>query len=96
MALHTYEFYRNRRHDPKWRDSYIKFRNQRIIQGIILFVVISLVVTTTGLFMNYMSEYNLTSDDINLSTIKEFFNYSIEAYKTAYTIIIGKLQSMLQ
>ena len=25
----NYEFYKNRRHDPKWRSAYIKFKNQR-------------------------------------------------------------------
>lgn len=95
MALHTYEFYRNRRHDPKWRDSYIKFRNQRIIQGIILFVIIVFVVITVGIFMNFMDEYNLTSSDINFEKMKEFFYYCIDAYKTAYMTIIEKVQGML-
>jgi hypothetical protein len=78
MALHTYEFYKNRRHDPKWRSAYIKFRNQRIIQMIIGIIVVLFLLTLAALFLNYMTTYNLTSNDLNLEVAKDFFGYCLK------------------
>lgn len=36
MAYHTYEFLKNRRNDPKWRDAYISARNKKIISYLVL------------------------------------------------------------
>ncbi|WP_271328019.1 hypothetical protein [Lactococcus muris] len=95
MALHTYEFYKNRKHNPKWRDAYIKFRNRRIIGFIISFTVLAMVIIGIGLFLNYSSERNLTANDINFETIVDFFNYCVDAYKRAFDIAINKISSLL-
>ena len=90
MALHTYDFYKNRRHDPKWRSAYIKFRNQRIIQMIIGIIVVLFLLTLAALFLNYMTTYNLTSNDLNLEVAKDFFGYCLRSFGRA----IDKISSL--
>ena len=64
MAYHTYEFYRKRKNDPKWRDDYINARNIRIITSLI-----TLVILVFGLlFYFYVKSNNVSLDNISAET----------------------------
>lgn len=96
MASYNYEFYRKRRHDPKWRDVYIKLRNQKIFKRIIVYIVVAIILIVLGLFMNYIDEYNLSLRDFNLKTIKNFINHYIEVYKKVFWGVIDNISHTLQ
>ncbi|MEY8515022.1 hypothetical protein [Lactococcus taiwanensis] len=79
MALHTYDFYRRRKYDPKWREAYISARNARIITFFIELIIVALGVQVYF----YVISHNVTLKDINLVTAKDFGLYVMKNIKTA-------------
>lgn len=43
-ALHTYEFYKNRKNDPKWRADYLSVRRMLFIENTIRLIVIAVII----------------------------------------------------
>lgn len=81
MAPHTYEFLRKRRNDPKWRPSYIKARNSRIIS---FFGSLIIIIFIGFVYLRYqgkdVSEIQLFIDNIILK-VSDFFNYVADYFK---------------
>lgn len=81
MALHTYEFYRKRKNDPKWRDAYIEARDKRIISFLVTLIVLAVLMIIGILFYNYSTANGVTADNFNTEMLKGFSHYCVEILK---------------
>lgn len=91
MAYHTYEFYRKRKNDPKWRDEYINARNIRIITSLI-----TLVILVFGLlFYFYVKSNNVSLDNISAETFTGFISYISDNFKNMFSFEKERLTQQL-
>lgn len=91
MAYHTYEFYRKRKNDPKWRDDYINARNIRIITSLI-----TLVILVFGLlFYFYVKSNDVSLDNISAETFTGFISYISDNFKHMFSSVKEHLAQQL-
>lgn len=84
MALHTYEFYKRRKNEPKWKDDYIRVRNLRIVSITMTIIVISV----CALFYFYAISHNITFKNLNFDKVKGFGTYFFDNIRGAtYSVI---------
>lgn len=96
MPPYDYEFYRKRKHDPKWRVFYLKLRNKKILKRTIVYIILVILLIVLGLFINYIDEYKISLRDFNLKSLKNFFNHYIELSKKLFWTVIDKISHTLQ
>jgi hypothetical protein len=88
MAWHSYEFYKKRQNDPKWRNAWIQAENNQIeteIKFVIQMLIIFQIIIIAALFWNYSYEHDISN--FNQAMLIDFFNYCINAYQRAYEFI---------
>lgn len=61
-APHTYQFYKDRRHDPRWHQAFIEVRRRRYIEGLLL---IAAVLIAFILYTEFSSKANPEKTKIN-------------------------------
>lgn len=61
-APHTYQFYKDRRHDPRWHQAFIEVRRRRYIEGLLL---IAAVLVAFILYTEFSSKANPEKTKIN-------------------------------
>lgn len=65
---HTYKFYKDRKNDPKWRPSYLKARQQRIIWSVIGVAFILLISSISFFAYSYSNAGKHTTESFNKSS----------------------------